>query len=451
VLETAPIVGNSLFTKNNAKHLLGPRAGLAWDPFKDGKTAIRAGWGMYYSIIDDLSFLMNSLPPANGSLTFNNTSLLSLLPIVPNTPVPPACGPGVPQPCSTYAPQGIQPNAQTPTVQEWRFTVERQLSRDMVLRVNYVGSHGYYGLVSLDPNDIPAQICSNPAGCTAGGTPGTTKSTVPQGAQYIPIQSRPNPYLGAGFFWYTEGNSSYNALQIDVSKRISYGLQLRGNYTWSKSLDINSALTIAQGNNQPQLIMDRNDLPRDWGPSALSAEHQVSLSTSYDLPFGKGLHGVAGKLAGGWQINQITTLLSGFPFTPLIGANRSGDGDARNPDRPSLNRNFTGPVIMGSPNQWYNPNAFVLPQPGTYGNLGRGVYSGPGLADFDLSVLKNTVITERMRLQFRAEFFNLLNHPNFGTPNQTVFSGTTFNASAGLITTTVTNPRQIQFALKLMF
>ena len=282
VLETAPVVGNSVFTKNNATHLLGPRAGLAWDPFKNGKTAIRAGFGTYYSLIDDLSFLLNSLPPYNGSLTFSGP-LSSFLPIVPNAPVPPSCGPGVAPPCTTYAPQGIQPDAKTPTVQEWKLAVEQQLSKDTVLRVSYIGSHGYHGLVSLDPNSIPAQICQS-ATCTAGGTPRQpNKSTVPQGQQYIPVQSRPNPYLGAGFFWNTEGNTSYNALQIDVSKRVSHGLQFRGNYTWSKNLDINSALTGAQGNNQPQMIMDRNDLPRDWGPSALNVTNQVSLSASYDL------------------------------------------------------------------------------------------------------------------------------------------------------------------------
>jgi hypothetical protein len=461
ILETAPIVGNSVFTKNNAKHLLGPRASLAWDPFKNGKTAIRAGFGTYYSVIDDLSFLVSSLPPYNGSLTYSG-ALSSFLPITRNVPDPPPCGPGIPtSSCATYAPEGVQPNAQTPTVQEWRLTVEQQLSRDSVLRVSYIGSHGYHGLVSVDPNDIPAQICQS-ATCTAGGAatsgaPATTTSTVLQGQQYIPVGTRPNPYVGAGFFWYSEGNSSYNALQLDASKRLSHGLTFRANYTFSKSLDMNSAPTVAQGNNQPQMNLDRNDLPRDWGPSALNAKNQVSLSTSYDLPFGRNklwlnnFRGAPEKLVSGWQINQITTLLSGFPFTPLIGANRSGDGDTRNPDRPSLNPSFSGPVIIGSPNQWYNPNAFILPAVGTYGNLGRGVYTGPGLADLDLSILKNTAIRERMKLQFRAEFFNILNHPNFATPNTTVFSGTAFNASAGLITSTTTNSRQIQFALKLIF
>jgi hypothetical protein len=153
----------------------------------------------------------------------------------------------------------------------------------------------------------------------------------------------------------------------------------------------------------------------------------------------------------GWQFNTIVTLLSGFPFTPQIGSNRSGDGDTRNPDRPSLNPAFTGPVVTGNPNQWFNPEAFILPTPGTYGNLGRGVYSGPGLADVDFSLFKNTAITERTNLQFRAEFFNLLNRANFGTPNATVFSGASISPSAGLITTTATTSRQIQFGLKLFF
>src|ERR1019366_8558063 len=219
----------------------------------------------------------------------------------------------------------------------------------------------------------PAQICSNAAGCTAGGTPGTTTSTVAQGAEYIPVQSRPNPNLSGGFFWFTEGNSSYNALQLDVIHRLSKGLQLRGNYTWSKNLDINSALTIAQSSNQPQLVLDRNDLHRDWGPSALNATHQSSISATYELPVGNGKrwlsdsNGLESKLVSGWQVNGIGTFLSGFPFTPLVGSNRSGDGDIRNPDRVSLNTSFTGPIVTGDPNQWYNPAAFVLPAVGTYG------------------------------------------------------------------------------------
>jgi len=150
-------------------------------------------------------------------------------------------------------------------------------------------------------------------------------------------------------------------------------------------------------------------------------------------------------------VNSIVTLLSGFPFTPVIGTSRSGDGDTRNPDRPSLNPNFTGPVILGLQTEWFNPNAFALPTPGTYGNLGRGVYSGPGLAEIDLSFFKTTALSERAKLEFRAEFFNLMNRTNLGTPTSTVFSSGAISPSAGLITMLATQPRQVQLGLKLIF
>jgi len=458
ILVTDPRVASGVFTENRARRLFGPRVALAWDPFSDGRTAIRAGLGTYYSMIDALSFLLNSLPPYNGSISFSNTSLFSFVPLFPGTPVPRSCGAGISAPCTTYAPQGVQANAATPTVQEWNLTLERQLDTNTALRLAYVGSFGYHGLLSVDPNSIPARVCSDPAGCQAGGT-GTAanQSHVTQGTQYIPVGMRPNPYLGAGFFWFTEGNSSYNALQAEVIRRLDRGWQFRANYTWSKNLDMNSGLTGAQANNQAQMIMDRNDLRRDWGPSALNVTHQASISTHYELPWGHSRRwlsnagGTANKLIGGWQLNAIAAMLSGFPFTPQIGSNRSGDGDTRNPDRPSLNPSFSGPIVLGKQTQWFNPAAFTLPAAGTFGNLGRGTFEGPGLFDVDLSLLKNTSVSERMTLQFRAEFFNALNRSNFGTPNAVVFSGPAVSASAGLISTTATTSRQIQFGLKLVF
>ncbi|MDQ1470401.1 MAG: hypothetical protein QOJ99_1881 [Bryobacterales bacterium] len=444
VLQTAPLVGNSAFTKNNATKLFGPRVALAWDVFGNGRTAVRAGYGTYYSLIDDLSFLLNSLPPYNGAASYSNVSLPSVIPIAPGVQPAPSCGPGIPAGCTTFAPQGVQADAKTPAVQEWNFRIEQQLTQNMALRIAYVGSFGYHGFVSIDPNTVPAQNCANPAGCQSGGI-GTARGTVAQGAQYIPVSpTRPNPYLGAGFFWFSEGNSSYNSLQADVTRRLTRGLQFRGNFTWSKNLDINSALTGAQANNQAQMVMNRNDLRRDWGPSALNVTAQSSISARYELPF-------KGRIAGGWQVNGIATLLSGFPFTPQIGSSRSGDGDTRNPDRPSVNPGFSGPVIQGSPNQWYNPNAFVLPTVGTFGNLGRGVLTGPSLTNLDLSLFRTFAVRERLNLQFRSEFFNVLNHANFASPNPIVFANGVISSSAGLITSTVTTSRQIQFGLKLIF
>jgi hypothetical protein len=455
VLLTDTRIGNAALTENNATHLFGPRVGIAWDPFGDGKTAIRAGFGTYYSLLDSLSKL-NALPPFNGTLAFANVPLSSVVPIVPGTPPQPSCGSSAAANCTIYSPQGVQPDAKTPTVQRWSFRIERQLGGNTALRAGYVGSFGYHDLVSIDPNSIPGQTCVNQSGCVSGGV-GAARGTVAPGARYVPVGGRPNPNLSGGFFWYAEGNNSYHALELDITRRMGEGLQLRGNFTWSKNLDNNSALQGAQANNQAQMVMDRNDLRRDWGPSALDVTAQSSMSATYELPVGKhkrfltNAQGFENALIGGWQFNGIVTLLSGFPFTPQLGSNRSGNGDTRNPDRPSLNPNFTGPVVLGNRTQWFNPNAFVLPTPGTWGNLGRGVYRGPGLATVDISFLKNAVISERVKLQVRAECFNLQNRANFGTPNAVVFSGTAISGSAGLITNTTTTSRQLQLGVKLIF
>jgi hypothetical protein len=194
------------------------------------------------------------------------------------------------------------------------------------------------------------------------------------------------------------------------------------------------------------MVMNRNDLRRDWGLSALNVTAQSSISASYELPFAK-----ANRYIGGWQVNGIATILSGFPITPQVGSNRSGDGDTRNPDRPSFNPAFTGSIVQQNPAQWFNPNAYVLPAVGTWGNVGRGTLTGPGLGEVDLSLFKKIAISEKLNLQFRAECFNLQNRANFGTPNAIVFANGVVSPSAGLITSTVTTSRQIQFGLKLMF
>jgi hypothetical protein len=149
----------------------------------------------------------------------------------------------------------------------------------------------------------------------------------------------------------------------------------------------------------------------------------------------------------------VVTLQGGFPFTPQLSYNPSNNGDSRNPVRPYVNPAFSGPVILGTPNQWFNPAAFLAPPnaSGFYGNLGRDTLPGPGLATWDLSLFKNTHISERTNVQFRAEFFNVLNRANFNTPNAVVFTPTGVSPTAGLITSTATSSRQIQLGLKLLW
>ena len=268
-----------------------------------------------------------------------------------------------------------------------------------------------------------------------------------------------NPALGNPWSWFSEGVSSYNALLLDVTHRFSKGFTLRGVYTWSKALDDGDSLNATAAGNAPGLVMNPFDLHADWGPATYDVRNVAVINGTYELPLGSGRSfatwhgGWRNTLASGWSLNSILTLQDGFPFTPQLSFNPSNNGDTRNPVRPSLNPAFSGPVILGSPNQYFNPSAFVVPPNGTYGNVGRNTFIGPGLATLDFSLLKDTRITEKLGLQFRAEFFNILNHANFNTPNLITYTSATGAPSptAGVITSTSTTSRQIQFGLKLIW
>ncbi|MEI9970549.1 MAG: hypothetical protein WDO73_00040 [Ignavibacteriota bacterium] len=207
------------------------------------------------------------------------------------------------------------------------------------------------------------------------------------------------------------------------------------------------------GANAPGFVMYPNQPKWDWSLSNADARHVAAVNASYELPLGRKARGVVQKLSAGWTVSGIETVQSGFPFTPQLGFNPSNNGDSRNPVRPSWNPAFSGSVIEGGPAQYFNPNAFVLPAPGTYGNVGRNVLIGPGLATTDFSVAKNTAITEKLRVQFRSEFFNIFNRVNFASPNAVVFSsaGSAPSGTAGVITGTASTSRQIQFGLKLLW
>ena len=205
------------------------------------------------------------------------------------------------------------------------------------------------------------------------------------------------------------------------------------------------------------MALDPSNLLRDYSLSAFHIGSRFSFNNTYELPIGSGkallggAKGAADKLVSGWQVNAILGLQSGFPFTPQLGFNQSRDGDRSTPDRPDMapGRTLQG-IYLRTPSRWYDPNAFALPVPGTYGNVGRNVLIGPGLTSFDMSLFKSTRISERWNLQFRAEFFNLLNHANFGIPSPIALTTTGRPApAAGVITTTATTSRQIQFGMKL--
>jgi hypothetical protein len=185
----------------------------------------------------------------------------------------------------------------------------------------------------------------------------------------------------------------------------------------------------------------------------------ASFNGSYELPFGRKRRylnhapAVVNFIAGGWTASGIVTVQSGFPFTPQLGYNPTGNGDTRNPVRPSWNPNFSGKLYPRTATEYFNPAAFLPPATGTYGSVSRDALSGPGLSEVDFSATRNAHLTERLGLQFRAEFFNILNHTNFSTPNEVVYTSATSGVSptAGLVTATSTTSRQIQFGAKLQF
>ena len=440
VIQTNPVVGSSAFIINRAKFLPEPRVGLAWDPFGQGKTVVHAGFGIYRALLDNLDYRLGQTAPFNATESLKNVPVAGLQ-IVPGSALPAG---------TKISPSGSQPDLYTPTVITWTFKVEQQIAPNTSLGLGYVGSHGYHELLSLDANEPVPTICPA-APCPANLASGTVY--YPSGAPLA------NPSLANTTTWFSEGLSSYNALQVDANRRFANGFQLRGVYTWSKSLDDGTALNSSVGANAPGFVMFPGNPKLDWGPSTSDARHIAVVNSSYELPFGSGKkflanqHGLSQKLISGWTMSGVETMQSGLPFTPQLGFNPTNNGDSRNPIRPSWNPAFSSPIVIGGPNQYFNPNAFILPPTGTYGNVGRDVLYGPGLATTDLSLAKNTSISEKLRLQFRAEFFNVFNRANFGSPNAVVFgsASATPSPTAGVITSTSTTSRQIQFGLKLLW
>jgi hypothetical protein len=381
--------------------------------------------------------------------------------------------PAAPVPATAkLVPGGVQPDMKTPTLISWSLRVDRELSPNTVLTIGYVGSHGYHELIGIDANEpfpviCPASPC--PATYPASFPAPLAGSPVPAGTYFIPFVSpatpRANPSIANTWTWFSVGNSSYHALQVDLRRRFSHGLSVRGVYTYSKALDDGDSLNQTTAGNAPGLVSNPFNLAADKGLATYDARNVGVVNVLYDLPLGRGqafardVEGWRDKVVSGWTVSSIVTAQSGFPFTPQLSYNPSNNGDTRNPVRPFLNPNFTGPVILGNPNQWFNPAAFLAPpvNSGFYGNVGRDTYIGPGLATWDFSVLKNTRIHESLNLQFRAEIFNLLNRANFNTPNLIVFTPPTatnttgLSGTAGAITSTSTTARQVQFALKLLW
>jgi len=300
-------------------------------------------------------------------------------------------------------------------MQQWNFAVQTQLMKNLSLDVVYVGNKTTHEQLISVADNVP--------------TPGV-------GA----IQSR-RPYQQWGQFYIGEsnGNATYNALQMKLEKRFASGYQMLLSFTHSKCED--------EGSNQSGPLTV-NFLKSNHAVCDYDSPNNLTVSSVYELPFGKGKKflGNSGRLAngvlGGWQVAGGFMARTGLPFTPVISADNANTGIGS--QRPNVVGDPS--VANPSPTQWFNPAAFATAAKYTYGNGGRNILRADGLVELDLTLEKNFAITETKRLQFRAEAFNISNTPTFSAPGATIGS-----ASAGVITSTLNAGRVLQGALKFYF
>jgi hypothetical protein len=397
----------------------------------NGKTAIRGGFGLYNGLLDTLDYRLDQTAPFNTAESISGIAVSKL-----------SFTPGTPPPAGTkVSPSNVQPDIQTPAVLGWSLRIEQEIAPHTSLTAGYVGSHSYHQILSEDMNEPVPQFLAN-------------------GSAFYPTGAlNANPNLANSTSWVSQGVGLYNALEVDLRRSFANSVQFRGNYTYAKNLDDGSAWNTSVSGNTPAYVEFPLRPKVDWGPAATDVRHSASINGSYELPLGPQKHFLNRASApvtyavSGWTVSAIVNVQSGFPFTPQLGYNPTGNGDTRNPVRPNWNPSFQGSLYPRTPSQYFNPQAFLPPASGTYGNVSRDSLTGPGLSELDFSASKNSRITERLGLEFRAEFFNILNHTNFSTPNEVVFTSATSGISptAGLVTATSTTSRQIQFGAKLLF
>ncbi|HVL68198.1 MAG TPA: TonB-dependent receptor [Vicinamibacterales bacterium] len=427
LMAPAPTTGQ--LYENSTHRNVSPRGGFAWDVFGDGRTSLRGGYGLYFN-------------------TNSHQNLIVTVTNPPATPRPVIVNPTFPNPpfnrAGAISIRPVQWNLETPRVHVFNANVQREIWARTSVTLGYAGSRGRHLLRSNDVN-------------TARPT------TLPDGTVFIPAGTpRPNPAFSTIELKSSDGESWYNTLIVDVRKRFSTGFAIQSSYTLSKSEDTTQASTFfsdaTNGTTSafPEYIPGYNK-----GPSDFDTRHAWVVNFTVDLPGTDAL----GGLLRGWQASGIWNMRSGQPLTVFVQANRSRSlwnpslGPGIGQDRPSYAPGY-GPhnAVLGRVDGWFDPKAFVLQPAGTFGNTGRGDFTGPNLRTLDVALTKRGRLPRfgsDGRVELRLEAFNLLNRANFGVPALVAFAGTTDNeaplSTFGRITTTVTSSRQLQLGVKVLF
>lgn len=309
----------------------------------------------------------------------------------------------------------------TPYQMQWNINLQREIMPSTVATIAYVGSHNLHMFTQLDFNP--------------------PSSTIVNGRQTFALPRLSTKY-GALVFANAVASSRYHGLQMSLNRRFSNNWQTQVSYTFSKSMDNSSGTYGLDGAGMNNNGTNPTNLNGDWGPSNFNRKHNFRVSGIYKVPFNA--KGLTGQLINGWQVSGVFTYLSGSPFSPLPANNRVFTGSGSSIGRTDAVSGACDLYGGQSLNQWFNPACFTLQPAGTYGNAGRNFIIGPNLWNFDSSLVKDwkvAKLSETFALQFRAEAFNVLNHPNFQNPNNTIFSGAALNPSAGRITATNSLPR----------
>lgn len=382
---------------------IAPRFGLAWDPTSTGKMSVRAGYGVFYDRWGSYTQFGGFNPPFNSSVSIYNTFLSN-----------PA---GTSSSSAANYPSGLStalPPWKYPQVQKWSAGVQRQVMANTSVEVSYVGTKGTHLLsgVNLNQNAPNAEV--------ADGT--------------IAFQSVA-PYLGwSAITAYNTGfNSSYNALQVSVIRRMQHGLAFQASYTYSKTLTDQSS---AWGTPQ-----DTYDIRADKGLASFDVPHVLVFNYTWELPFFHHQHGAGKAILDGWELAGITTFQKGFPNTVSLPTDNEGTGYV-SPERANLVGNPNGSKTLTN---WFNTNAFVTPPVATFGDAANNNVIGPGENNWDMGLYKQIPVKESLNLRFRVQFFNTWNHPSF--------SG--IDAGLGTLAfgqvTSALNPRATQFSLEMAF
>jgi Carboxypeptidase regulatory-like domain/TonB-dependent Receptor Plug Domain/TonB dependent receptor len=434
--DAQPHLGSPYFLNPTLRNFE-PRLGFAWDPLGNGKTLLRGGFGVFDVLPLPYEF---SLTTAQAAPFAQQVFVVS---------IPPGSFPtGAFQQFggSSNANKGgfIEHDPKRNYVMQWNVNVARELSSNLIATVSYVGSRGIHQPYRVDNFDM------------------VLPTSTPAGYLFPPLATSQilNPNYGriSGTLW--QANSFYNALELDMTRRVSHGIEIHGAYTWSKSLDTLSA-TVADdafpNGLFNQLFFDQRTTR---GLSDFNVGQTLVVNFTWEVPTPGTRSRLMGRFLGGWQLGGVYKASSGQPFTPLLGGDPLGtklDEDSEPPNR------LVGPgcdtlMNVGNPNHYIKTQCLGFPNPSNLrGNLGRNTLIGPGISKFDFSVFKNNRVrrvSENFNVQFRAEFFNVFNRANFASPtdNLNVFdpNGNPI-PSAGLITGTQTPSREIQLALKVIW